>query len=626
MRMTSTDVNRMEEPARRAGLAAEAGQTVASLFFRRVAATPNKPAYRSPDGDRWVSLTWAEMDAKVRDIAAGLRQLGLQMGERCAIVSPTRLEWIAADFGIVCAGGVTTTIYPTNTAAECAWVLSDSQSRFAFAEDAKQIAKLLERREELVGLERVIAFDGSASDDGWVMPVSALEALGRERRTREPDEIDRIARELTPDGLATLIYTSGTTGTPKGVECTHANWAYAASAVEAVNVVRSDDVNLLWLPLAHSFAKVIEIVQLSVGFESAVDGRQEKLVDNFAAVRPTFVAAVPRVFEKVFNKVVAGAKEGGAARFAVFKWAMKVGREVSALRQRGEEPRGTLAARHRIADRLVFTKLRERFGGRLRFFVSGAAPLSREIAEFFHAADILVLEGYGLTETNSASFINRPDGYRFGTVGRPFPGTEVKIAEEDGEILIRSPGVMRGYHGHPEATAEAIDEEGWLHTGDVGVLQDGFLRITDRKKDMIKTAGGKYVAPQAVENRFKAHCPFVSQVHVHGNNRPYCVALVALDEAAIKAWAEEAGLGALGYGELTAHPRVRGLIQGYVDEANAGLNSFEQIKKFAILPAELTVESGDLTPTQKIKRKVVEAKNASLLDSLYQGTVARELG
>lgn len=592
-------------------------RTVASLFLDRVAATPHKPAYRLPEGERWVRLTWADMDARVRDIAAGLRELGLQTGERCAIVSTTRFEWIAADLGIMCAGGVTTTIYASNLPAECAYVLEDSQSRFAFAEDARQVTKLVEQRAALPGLQRVIAFDGSSSDDGWVMPLSALEALGRERRQREPEEIDRISRALTPDSLATLIYTSGTTGKPKGVECTHDNWAYTSEAVDAVKIIGPDDLQLLWLPLAHAFAKVLEIVQFEVGFECAVDGRQERLVDNFQSVRPTFVAAVPRVFEKVFYKVMAGAKEGGAVRFAIFNWAMKIGQRVSALRQRGEEPRGVLSAEYAVADRLVFHKLRERFGGRLRFFVSGAAPLSREIAEFFHAAGVLVLEGYGLSETCAASFINRPERYRFGTVGPPLPGTEVKIAPEDGEVLIRSRGVMRGYHGHPEATAEVIDSEGWLRTGDVGQVEDGFLRITDRKKDMIKTAGGKYVAPQAVEGRIKAHCPFVSQVHVHGDKRPYCVGLVALDDATIRSWAGEHGLGGLSYAELTAHPRVKELIQGYVDEVNAELGSFEQVKKLAILPADLTIEGGEITPTQKVKRRVVEEKYKTLIDSLY---------
>ncbi len=463
----------------------------------------------------------------------------------------------------------------------------------------------------------MIVFDGPASDDGWVIDLAALMARGRERLAADPEAFERTARAVRPDQLATLIYTSGTTGRPKGVELTHDCWVYEAEGIAALGLLGEDDVQFLWLPLAHSFGKVLEAAQLAVGFRTAIDGRVDRIVDNLAAVRPTFVAAVPRIFEKVRARILAGAESGSAVKRRLFAWAMGVGQRVSALRQAGAGPRGALRWQHALAHRLVFSKIQARFGGRLRFFISGSAPLSKDLAEFFHAAGVLILEGYGLTETSAATFFNRPDAYRFGTVGRPLPGTEVRLAPEDNEVLVRGRGVMRGYHHMPEATADCLTADGWLRTGDIGALDDGFLRITDRKKDLIKTSGGKYVAPQALESRLKLACPYVSQVLVHGNNRHYCTALVALDPEAIAAWSRETGLGDLAYDDLVRHERVHALVAEHVARLNRELASFETLKRFAILPADLSVESGDLTPSLKLKRKAVEARYGALLDSLY---------
>jgi long-chain acyl-CoA synthetase len=337
-------------------------------------------------------------------------------------------------------------------------------------------------------------------------------------------------------------------------------------------------------------------------------------------VKPTFVAAVPRIFEKVHNRVVASAVDGGGTKAKIFRWAIAVGRECSALEQEGKQPGGMLSIKRAIADRLVFSKVRARFGGRLRFFVSGSAPLARDLAVFFHAVGLLVCEGYGLTESSAASFLNRPDKFRFGTVGLALPGTEVKIAESDGEILLRGRGIMRGYHHLAEATRECLDpadQGGWFHTGDIGEIDDkGFLRITDRKKDLIKTSGGKYVAPQALEGKLKVICPYVSQVLVHGNNRNFCTALVTLDEDAAKKWAAGQGLPAQ-IDAIARDEKTKKLIEGYVDQLNSGLASYEQVKKFAILPADLTLEAGELTPSLKVKRKVVESKYKAVLDGFY---------
>ncbi|HEY7412055.1 MAG TPA: long-chain fatty acid--CoA ligase [Vicinamibacteria bacterium] len=588
------------------------------MFLWRVAATPDAEAFSFPQGDGWERLSWRQAGDRVRAIACGLASLGLEREQRCAIVSSTRIEWILVDFGILTAGGATTTIYPSSTAEECAYILRDSAATVAFVENEAQLAKLRGQRDALPDLRTVVLMEGAAPPEAGTLTLAELEARGAERQAAAPGSYEEGARALRPDSLATLVYTSGTTGRPKGVELIHDCWVYEAEAIDALRLLAPEDRQYLWLPLSHIFGKVLEAAQVRIGFPTAVDGRVDRMVDNLQVVRPTFVAAVPRVFEKVRSRVVTTAQEGGSARFAVFKWAFGVGRAASARRARGQGVGPWLAARRWIADRLVFRKLRARFGGRLRFFISGSAPLSREVAEFFHAAGVLILEGYGLTESSAATCVNRPDRYRFGTVGPALPGTELRVAPADGEVLIRGRGVMRGYHGLPEATAEALDAEGWLRTGDIGTVDDeGFLTITDRKKDLIKTSGGKYIAPQAIEGRFKAACPYVAQVLVHGDRRKFCSALVTLEPEAIRAWAAGHGLGSLSLAELAAHPLVNALIQGHVDELNAKLASFETVKKFAVLPVEFTPESGDLTASLKLKRKHVEGKYAAQLDAFY---------
>ncbi|MFI5289391.1 MAG: AMP-dependent synthetase/ligase, partial [Polyangia bacterium] len=541
----------MTEPAQR---------TVPELLLLRLAATPDREAFRAPTKSGWRTLSWREVGVTVREVACGLRALGLQAEERCAILSTTRVEWILVDLGILCAGGATTTIYPSNTAEECAYILSDSEAKVAFAEDLGQLAKLSAHRAELPKLGRVVLFDGEppAEAGDWVISLSELRDRGRGFHAAEPERFEEVARAVGPDALATLVYTSGTTGQPKGVELIHDCWAYEAEAIDALGLLGEDDLQYLWLPLSHVFGKVLEVAQLRIGFASAVDGRIDKLTENLAEVKPTFVAAVPRIFEKVRAKVVASA-EASPLKARLFRWALSVGERVSKLRLDGKRPPLFLALQNELADRLVFSKLKARFGGRLRFFVSGSAPLSDEVARFFDATGILICEGYGLTESSAASFINLPDRRRFGTVGMPLPGTEVEIAD-DGEILIRSRGVMRGYHHLPEATTEALTQDGWLRTGDIGHLEDGFLRITDRKKDLIKTSGGKYVAPQALEGKLKALCPYVSQVLVHGNNRNYCVALLTLDEEAARGWAHAQGLNGIPISELSRRDELRRML------------------------------------------------------------------
>ncbi len=597
--------------------------TIPELFLDRLRKTPEQIAFQTPEAKGWRDWSWRQVGDRVQDISMGLRALGLQDEQRCAIASGTRLDWVLADLGILCAGGATTTIYPSTTPEDTAYILEDSGSVFVFAEDQAQLEKLRSRRGELRSVKKVILFEPTPAGDDWVISLAELEALGRKAHQADPAAYERHARAVRKDSLSVLVYTSGTTGRPKGVELVHDCWVYEAEAIEQINLLRPDDVQYLWLPLSHVFGKVLEVAQIRSGFRTAIDGRVEKLVENLAQVKPTFVCAVPRIFEKVHNRVVTQAKAGGPVKFGIFRWAFKVGLEVSRAKEAGKPVGALLAAQYAVADKLVFTKLKERFGGKLRMFVSGSAPLAGELAEFFHAAGILVLEGYGLTESSAFTCVNRDTRFRFGTVGIPAPGTEVKIAESDGEILIRGRGVMRGYHHLPEATSEALDQEGWLHTGDIGVIEDGFVRITDRKKDLIKTSGGKYVSPSAIEGKLKALCPFVSQVLVHGNNRNYCSALITLDEEAVKAWAQQQGLPAMGYEELSGHERVKKLVAEYVGQLNATLANYETVKKWALLPRDLTLEAGDLTPSLKVKRKVVEEKYRPVLEGFYSATLEK---
>jgi long-chain acyl-CoA synthetase len=597
-------------------------RSLAAMYLDRVERTPERDALYYPDAsDAWQTLTWRQVHARVESWASGLRALGLEDEQLTAILSQTRYEWVLADLAVLCAGGATTTIYPSSTAEECAFILTDSGARFAFVEDAAQVEKLVRQRAKLPNLAKVITLTDGAGENGWVIGVAELERLGRERAATHPGELEQVVGRIRLDRLATLIYTSGTTGTPKGVELLHDCWVYAGEAMDALGVLRADDKQYLWLPLSHSFGKLLLVSLIKIGIPTAIDGRIPKLVDNLSVVKPTFMAAAPRIFEKVYNTVVTGARADGGLKHAIFRWAVGVGRQVSELRQQGKRPSGFLALANSIADRLVFAKLRKRFGGNIRFFISGAAPLSREIAEFFHAFGILVLEGYGLTESSAASFVNLPHRYKFGSVGVPLPGTEAILSKEDGEILIRSRGVMRGYRGLAEASAETLRGR-WLATGDIGEIdENGFLTIVDRKKDLIKTSGGKYVAPQHLESVLKAACPYLSQVMVVGDNRNFCTALVTLDPDAIGRWAKEAGLGHLSYGDLTRHPQVRGLVQDSVDAVNAGLARYETIKKFAILESDFSIEGGELTSSMKVKRKAVEAKYEATIDGFYAGAL-----
>ncbi|WP_433342401.1 AMP-dependent synthetase/ligase [Streptomyces sp. CA-253872] len=613
--------------------------SVAHLFLERVAATPDAEAYRYPvppasgEGPSdWASLSWAQAAERVERIAAGLIALGIEPEQRVALAAATRVEWILIDLGIMCAGAATTTVYPSTNTKESAFILADSDSRVVFAEDATQLAKVRENRAELPALHHVVVLDeeGVTADaedpDGWLLTLAELEERGKEHLAAHPGAIKERIEAITKDQLATLIYTSGTTGRPKGVRLPHEAWSYMAKAIKATGMVLEEDVQYLWLPLAHVFGKVLTSGHIEVGHVTAVDGRVDQIIVNLPVVRPTYMAAVPRIFEKVYNGVAAKAREGGEAKYKIFQWAAGIAREYAKTSQDNFRRTGTatvplgLRTKHALADKLVYGKIREAMGGRLRAAISGSAALAPEIGFFFAGAGVHILEGYGLTESSAASFVNPGEAYRTGTVGKPLPGTEVRIAE-DGEILLRGPGIMAGYHGLPEKTAEVLEPDGWFHTGDIGELSvDGYLRITDRKKDIIKTSGGKYIAPAEVEGQFKAICPYVSNILVHGGDRNFCSALISLDEEALLGWAKENGLDGKPYEEIVADPKTVEMVDGYVRELNEGLQRWETLKKFRLLPRDLDIEHGELTPSLKIKRPVVEREYGYLLDEMYAGS------
>ncbi|MCX4986513.1 long-chain fatty acid--CoA ligase [Streptomyces sp. NBC_00572] len=614
--------------------------SVAHIFLSRVAATPDREAYRHPvaaDGgapgaEEWRSLTWAQTAERVKAIAAGLLTLGLRPEERVAISSSTRVEWILADLGVACAGGAATAVYPSTNAEETAYILSDSGSRAIFVENAEQLAKVAAHADRLPGLDHAILFDPDPDADTPrvdgldVLTLAELEKRGEAHLQEHPDAVDTAVRAIGPDHLATLIYTSGTTGRPKGVRLVHDCWSYQAVAQEVSGLLLPDDVQFLWLPLSHVFGNALIAGQVKTGSVIAVDGRIDRIVTNLPVVRPTVMASAPRIFEKVYNGIAARARAEGGAKYKIFLWAAKVARDHARTGQEQMVATGRrklplwLTVQHAVADKLVYGKIRAAFGGELRGSASGSAALAADIGYFFAGAGVPVLEGYGLTETSAAVTVNPVDDFRVGTVGRPLPGTEVRIAE-DGEILLRGPGVMRGYHNLPDKTAEVLESDGWFHTGDIGdVDKDGFVRITDRKKDLFKTSGGKYIAPTEIESRFKAVCPFVSNILVIGNGRNYCTALITLDETAIMPWSASNGLGGRTYADVVSSPEAHALIEGFVQRVNGDLQRWQTIKKFSVLPRDLDVEHGELTPSLKVKRPFVEREYAEVVEAMYEGS------
>jgi long-chain acyl-CoA synthetase len=588
----------------------------AQLFLDRVAKSSSLEAYRFPKESSWESVTWKQAGDRVSNLAAGLLSLGIQPEQRVGIASSTRYEWILADLAVMCAGGATTTVYPSTNDEDTAYIVGDSECQVVFAEDDVQIKKLADRRADLPTVAKVVTFDGTTDGD-WVISLDALADLGEKYLVEHPDAIATTVAAIKPEQLATLIYTSGTTGRPKGVRLTHRAWVYEGAAIEAQDILDEKDLQFLWLPMAHSFGKVLLSTQLACGFATAIDGRVDKIVDNLGVVKPTFMGAAPRIFEKAHGRIITMQQAEGGLKEKIFNQAFKVGLEVNRRKRAGQSVPLPLSLQHGLFDKLVFSKVRERFGGRVRFFISGAAALNQEIAEWFNAAGILILEGYGMTENAAGATVNHPDDYKMGTVGQAFPGSEIKLGDGD-EVMIKGPHVMDGYHNLPDETAKTLTPDGWLHTGDKGSIDaDGYLTITGRIKDLFKTSGGKYIAPSSIESKFKALCPYASQFVVFGDEKNFVVALITLDEDAMTAWAAENDMAGKSYSEIVGSEQVHTMVGGYVGELNEKLNRWETIKKWELLDHDLSVESGELTPSMKVKRNVVEANNKARIDAFY---------
>jgi long-chain acyl-CoA synthetase len=600
---------------------ATASQTIADLIPRAAAAHAEHTAIRYKHDGAWQDVTYVQLADIVAEIAFGLIDLGIEPGERVCILANTRPEWSYADLAATSVGTVVVPIYQTNSPEECLWVISDSDACAILCEDASQLAKIAAVREQIPHLRTVIVMDppaaGEMSPEIASLDAIALEdvrARGRGRANLNgSEELDARRAAVRPEDPFTFIYTSGTTGPPKGCVLSHGNYRAIIDMVEQRASLDADagDVVYLYLPLAHSYALLLQLLVFDLGVTLAYFGGDTKqIIGELAEVKPTYLPSVPRIFEKIYTLVSANADPEELAG------AVRVGMQVRELQHAGRPIPDELQGPFEEADEQLFKNVRAAFGGRLREAVSGAAPIAKEILEFFFACGVPVMEGYGMTETATAATACSPEAHRFGSVGKPFPGVEVKIAE-DGELLIKGPNIFQGYHNNADASFGAV-EDGWLHTGDLGRIdEDGFVYIVGRKKDIIITAGGKNLTPANIENDLK-QCRWISQAVMHGDQRPYPVALVTLDEEEIPIYAREHDLPE-DIPSLAREPSVRALVQAALDRANAKYAQVEQVKKFAILDHDLSQETGELTPTLKVKRNVVNEKYADVLDSLYAG-------
>ena len=584
--------------------------TIADLLPRAVAAYGERTAavYKDESGS-WVELSFTEVGERVRTLALGLMDLGVEKGEKVSILANTRLEWTLFDFAALTAGATVVPIYQTNSPEECHYVLENSDAKVVVVEDAEQLAKVRAVADRLPRLEHVILMEGEAEGAISMTEIAARGEGGEEGAW------ERRYSSVTPEDPCTFIYTSGTTGPPKGCVISHGNYRSMLDMTQEASVVDADDVAYLFLPLAHSFALLIQLGSYDVGAALAYWERDPlKIIANLSEVRPQYFPSVPRIFEKVYATATAAVDKQGGVKKAIFWWSIGVGRRYRDALREGREPGWLLKRQHSFADKQVLSKIRGIFGGRIRQCVSGAAPINPDILRFFEAAGVLVLEGYGMTETSTAATISTPEAYKIGTVGRPFKGCEVKIAD-DGEVLIKGANIFQGYYKNEEATRDTI-VDGWLHTGDLGEIDsDGYLSITGRKKDIIITAGGKNITPANLEAEIK-QLPLVSQCVVIGDRRPYLVALVTLDPEEGAAYAAEHDLPE-DLEALAANADVKALIMAHVDQINEKFARVEQVKKISILPADLSQEGGELTPTLKVKRNVVAEKYLGEVEGLY---------
>lgn len=585
------------------------------MFFNRAEKYRMKTALRFKSQGKYNDVDYAEFALIVRCLAIALKKLGIGKGDRVAIVSENRPEWLYADLATLALGAVTVPIYPTGSAKECAFIVSHSETKILFVSTQELWMRLESDLKQCANLESIILFD----EVSGLPEVKSFWGLIRDERSRyskEKDPVDASVAQVKRDEIATIIYTSGTTGTPKGVMLTHENILSNCWATSRVVDISERDTALSVLPLSHIFERMAGFyLQIYQGSTIAFAENMKMVGENLLEVRPTVMNAVPRFFEKLYDQILLGIEERGAVVGALFRWAFQTGKKVSCLKQEGRSPSCFLRAAFLAVQCLVFSKIKKKLGGRIRFFISGGAPLSKEIAEFFHALDILVIEGYGLTETSPVISCNRESRYRFGSVGLPLENVQVKIAP-DGEICVKGPSVMKGYYKNEEAT-RAVMSEGWFATGDIGRLDgDGFLYITDRKKDLIKTAAGKYVSPQQVENLLISD-NWIQQAFVYGDKRKFIVALIVPEFQELEHCAREHGWSFTSRKDLTGLKEVKGLFGERVNTALKDLAEYEKVKYFALLPEEMSLEKGELTPTLKMKRRVVFEKYQSVIEKLY---------
>ena len=590
--------------------------TLTQLFFTTIDRHAGLPAgFRSKVGGAWVSITHREALERVQAISLGLREAGINPGDKVAIVSENRPEWALTDYACLCARATDVPIYPTLTAKQTEYILRDSESVAVFCSTAAQVDKVLEVKSELPGLRHVIAFDASAAQRPGVTSLAALEAKGKAVAAKHPSW-KQDALSVKPEDLATLIYTSGTTGDPKGVMLSHYNiWSNVQACLQMIPIGSGDEC-LSMLPLSHSYERMVDYTLFQAGVIINYAESFDTVAANLGEVKPTVVLSVPRLYEKVYARVLENALSGSAIKRNIFFWANRAGEQWATLSLAGMPIPGGLGLKKKLADRLVFAKLRARTGGRIRFFVSGAAPLSADIAKFFYSAGLPVIEGYGLTETSPVLTLNPLDRIKLGTVGRAIPGIELKIAS-DGEILARGPNIMQGYYKLPEATKETIDADGWLHTGDIGEIDsDGYLKITDRKKELLKTAGGKYIAPQPIELAVKRN-KFVANAMMYGDRRKFPIIVIVPNFDNLERWALERSLTYGTHAELIGLADVRAKVEREVMSMLPHLAKFETPKKVVLIEKDFTIESGELTPTLKVKRRVVEQHYKDVIDRAY---------
>ena len=595
--------------------------TLNQLFFTTVDRHAGQPAaFRAKVSGVWVGMTHREALARVQAISLGLRELGVTPGDKVALISENRPEWALADYACLTARAADVPIYPTLTPKQTEYILRDSESVAVFCSTTAQVDKVLEVKDALPGLRHVIAFDSAAAQRPGVLSLAALEASGRAAASQYPAwKQDALA--AGPDDLATLIYTSGTTGDPKGVMLSHYNiWSNVQACLQMIPIGAGDSC-LSMLPLSHSYERMVDYTLFQAGVVINYAESFDTVAANLGEVKPTVVLSVPRLYEKVYARVLENALSGSAVKRTIFFWAKRAGERWATLALAGlAVPRG-LALKKQLADRLVFAKLRARTGGRIRFFVSGAAPLSADIAKFFYSAGLPVIEGYGLTESSPVLTLNPLERIKLGTVGRAIPGVELKIAA-DGEILARGPNIMQGYYKLPDATRETVDAEGWLHTGDIGELDsDGYLKITDRKKELLKTAGGKYIAPQPIEGMIKRN-QFVANAVLYGDRRKFPIVLIVPNFEPLERWAGERKLSYGSRAALLQLADVQAKMEREVMSMLKELAKFETPKKVVLLEHDFTIESGELTPTLKVKRRVVEQRYKDAIDAAYASSDA----